>query len=321
MQTLQTLYPPFQPNNTYRLAVTPPHEIYIEESGNPAGIPILYVHGGPGTGASEDSRRYFDPKIYRIILFDQRGSGRSTPTAELKNNTTQDLIADMEAIRKMLQIEKWILFGGSWGSTLSLIYAETYSQHVNGLILRGIFLGRLEELSWLYSHDGGAREIFPDYWEDFLAPIPKEYRHSPLPFYSELLNSNDKQLRLKAARSWSLWEGRMLSVQPRPDLVEKISQDDTAINFARIGCHYMMNDCFLEHNQILRDINKIQNLPGIIVQGRYDIVCPLISAWDLHKAWPKSQLKIIEASGHSSSEPGITDGLITATQTIINLIK
>jgi proline iminopeptidase len=312
-----TLYPPIKPYAQNRLAVEPPHELYIEECGNPEGLPILVVHGGPGAGLNEDYRRYFDPTIYRIILFDQRGAGQSTPHAELAGNTTQALAHDMEAIREFLNVKQWILFGGSWGSTLSLVYAETYPQQVRSLILRGIFLCRPQEIRWFYEE--GARHIFPDYWEEFIAPIPEDQRHNLIQNYYELLTGPNEVARMAAAKAWSIWEARCATLEPNKKIVEYLANPHTALSISRIECHYFLHNSFLEPNQILRNIEKIQDIPGIIVHGRYDIVCPLENAWDLHKAWPHSELHIIRNAGHSAGEPGIVDALVRATQKMSSL--
>lgn len=315
---LQTHYPPIQPYAQHYLNVDPPHQLYIEECGNPKGLPILYIHGGPGAGCSEDSRRFFDPDIYRIILFDQRGAGRSTPAGELPGNDTQSLINDIEAIRELLNIERWILFGGSWGSTLSLVYAQAYPEQVLGLILRGIFLGRAEDLDWLI-HTSGAKRIFPDFWQEFISPIPENYQHNIIPFYYDLLTNQDKNIQLQAAQIWSTWEARIASLMPREKLIKEFTKPEISLNCSRIECHYFINNCFLEPNQILHNMKKIQHLPAIIIHGRYDMVCPFDNAWELHQAWPKSELTIVTA-GHSASEPAVTDALIRATGKMSQLL-
>lgn len=309
---LLELYPPIEPYTRHYLAVELPHHLYIEECGNPQGIPILYLHGGPGSGCSEDSRRFFDPALYRIILFDQRGAGKSTPTAELQHNNTQALITDIETIRQLLKIERWILFGGSWGSTLSLLYAQTYPQHVLALILRSIFLARQQDLDWLFNGKG-LNHVFPDYWQEFIAAIPASHHHSPATHYYQLLTQNNEQIRLNAAKSWANWEGNCVSLQPRPVTFQ--------LQQACIECHYVVNNCFLGPNQILANMGKIQHIPGIIIHGRYDMVCLLENAWMLHQAWPKSALNIIPSAGHSGSEPGIRDALIRATRKIAKTLS
>jgi proline iminopeptidase len=311
-----TLYPALKPYAKHRLAVESPHNLYIEECGNPDGLPIVVVHGGPGAGLSEDYRRYFDPNVYRIILFDQRGAGHSTPHAELAGNTTAALVHDMEAIRELLDIKQWFLLGGSWGSTLALVYAQTHPQRVLGLILRGIFLCRPQEIKWFY--EDGARKIFPDYWEDFIAPIPLGQRHNLIQTYYEFLTSPNEIARMAAAKAWATWEARCATLEPSQQSLDYLTNPHTALSISRIECHYFRNNSFMEPDQILRNIEKIQHISGIIVHGRYDIVCPVENAWDLHKVWPNSQLHIIRNAGHSGMEPGIVDGLIRATQQMAN---
>lgn len=297
------------------LAVDNPHEIYVEECGNPNGIPVLFVHGGPGTGCTEDHRRYFDPNVYRIVLFDQRGCGRSIPHLELSGNTTQNLIKDMEKIRETLQIDRWVLFGGSWGSTLSLVYAETHPDRVLGLILRGIFLNRHEDIQWLFG-GGGANKIFPEQWQEFLSIIPDNLHHNPLLAYHEILTGDDEVTRMAAAKHWASWEGACSTLEPNKHVLELLKSPHTALGLACIECHYFMNNCFLEPNQILHNIDRIQDIPSIIVHGRYDIVCSLDNAWQLHQAWPTSELNIVRDAGHSACEPGIIDALVRATKNI-----
>lgn len=273
---------------------------------------MLFVHGGPGAGCEPYHRRFFDPNVYRIILFDQRGSGHSTPHAELQGNTTQTLVSDMERVREHLGIERWVLFGGSWGSTLALVYAETHPERVLGLILRGIFLCRPREIRWFYQE--GANHIFPDYWQDFLRPIPEKERDDLLHAYYRVLAGTDEIARMAAAKAWSLWEGRTLTLLENRSVVDHFSDPRTALSLARIECHYFVHDSFLAPNQILRDAHRLHNIPGVIVHGRYDIVCPLESAWDLHKAWPQAEFKIIPNAGHAASEKGITDALMRAAE-------
>ena len=307
---MRTRYPDIKPYAEHRLTVEPPHALYVEECGNPAGVPVLFVHGGPGAGCEPYHRRFFNPEWYRIILFDQRGAGRSTPHAELEGNTTQALVADMERIRVLLGIERWVLFGGSWGSTLSLVYAETHPERVLGLILRGIFLCRPREIEWFYQ--AGANRIFPDYWQDFLRPIPEGERDHLVPAYHRVLTGPDQVARLAAAKAWSGWEGRMLTLLENPFVLDHFTNAHTALSLARIECHYFMHDSFLEPNQILRDAYRLKDIPGVIVHGRYDMVCPVESAWELHQAWPQAQLNIVPGSGHAASEPGTTHALIEA---------
>jgi proline iminopeptidase len=309
---MQSLYPQIKPYARHTLSVEEPHLLYVDESGQPDGLPVLFVHGGPGAGCDALSRRFFDPELYRIVTFDQRGCGRSMPHASLQNNTTADLIADMERIREHLGIEQWVLFGGSWGSTLSLAYAQTHPERVLALILRGIFLCRPEDFRWFYQE--GASRMFPDYWEDYLAPIPSAERGDLMQAFHKRLTGDDEIAQMQAARAWSMWEGRTASLRPNPQLVERFH--DRALSIARIECHYFVNQAFLEPGQLLRDMPKIAHLPGVIVHGRYDVICPLDNAWALHKAWPNSELQIIRDAGHAASEPGIADALVRAADQI-----
>lgn len=305
------LFPPIAPAKEYRIAVDPPHALYVEECGNPHGLPVLFVHGGPGAGCESYHRRFFDPAKYRIILFDQRGSGRSTPHACLEANTTQSLVADMEALRTQLGVERWVLFGGSWGSTLSLVYAEAYPERVLGLILRGIFLCRPHEIRWFYQE--GANRLFPDYWQDFIAPIPANERHDLVRAHHRRLTGDDLEARRRCAQAWSLWEGRTSTLQPQKAVTDFFGSAHTALSLARIEAHYFIHDSFLEPDQILGHAGRLRNIPGIIVHGRYDAVCPLENAWELHRAWPRARLEIIPDAGHSAMEPGTTHALLRAT--------
>lgn len=309
---MKPLYPPLKVNDQFMLPVSSLHQVYVEESGTKEGIPVLFVHGGPGGGTCPDDRRYFDPERYRIILFDQRGCGRSTPFGSIEDNTPQALVSDIEIIRERLGIEQWLLFGGSWGSTLSLLYAQKYPQRVMGLILRGIFLGRPKELAWLYQY--GASEIFADYWEDFILPIPEEERDNLIAAFYKRLTGEDELARMNAAKHWSQWEGQCATLHPCKTVLEKFTNTRTALSLALLETHYFINNCFLEPNQILRDAYKLEGIPGIIVHGRYDIICPFESARALHLAWPNSELFIIRDAGHSAAEPGITDALVNATE-------
>ncbi|QRK11867.1 prolyl aminopeptidase [Archangium violaceum] len=308
----RTLYPPLEPYNTGRLRVSALHEVYFEESGNPKGKPVVFVHGGPGGGTDPKQRRFFDPAAYRIVLFDQRGCGKSTPHACVEENTTWHLVEDMETLRRHLGIERWQVFGGSWGSTLALAYAQTHPERVTELVLRGIFLLREQEIHWFYQH--GAHTLFPDAWEDFLAPIPPEERGNLLHAYHRRLMSEDARVRQEAARAWSVWEARTSYLQPNPDAVARFGEDAFSLAFARIESHYFVNGAFLRsRTQLLDDVPRIRHIPGVIVQGRYDVPCPVESAWALHKAWPEAELKIIPDAGHSAYEPGIAAALVEAT--------
>ena len=316
---MRSLYPSIKPYNQFELNVTPPHKLYVEESGKPDGIPVVFLHGGPGSGCEPYHRQFFNPEKYRIILFDQRGAGRSTPHAELKNNTTQELIADIEAIRVKLGIEQWVVFGGSWGSTLALVYAQTHPDRVFHLILRGIFLCRQREIDWFYQE--GASRIFPDIWEKYLATIPVEERGNMVKAYYSRLTSNDEFTRMQAAKAWSLWEGRTATLTNRKSVIDHFGDAHTALSLARIECHYFVNNSFLTENQILNDVDKLSDIPGTIVQGRYDIICPMESAWELHQAWSNSILKIIPDAGHAASEPGITAELVKTCDDLAHQIE
>jgi proline iminopeptidase len=307
---MMALFPDIKPFVTHSLAVDPPHVLYVEECGNPAGLPVLFIHGGPGGGCEPYHRRFFDPDIYRAVLFDQRGCGRSTPHAEVSGNNTWALVADIERIREHLGIERWLLFGGSGGSTLALAYAETHPERVLGMVLRGIFLCRPHEIRWFYQE--GASRLFPDYWKEYLRQIPEEERGDLLRAYHRRLFGEDEVARMAAAKAWSRWEGRTSTLLPRKEIVDHFSDPYTALALARIECHYFVNDSFLEPNQLLRDAHRLASIPGIIVHGRYDVVCPVENAWELHQVWPGSELRIIPDAGHSAAEPGITDALLRA---------
>jgi proline iminopeptidase len=313
MQTtdLRDFYPPIEPFNKGFLKVSEIHNIYYEEVGNPKGKPVVFLHGGPGGGVSPDHRRYFDPAVYRIVLFDQRGAGQSTPCAELRENTTWDLVADTEKIRELLKIDKWVVFGGSWGSTLALAYAITHPEKVKGLILRGIFLCRPSEIKWFYQE--GASQIFPDVWDEYLKVIPENERHDLVAAYHKRLTHENRDIRLQAAKAWSKWEAATSRLYMDPNAVDEFEDPDFALSFARIECHYFTNNAFFKtNNWLLENIEKIRHIPGFIVQGRYDVVCPARSAWDLHKAWPEAKFNIIADSGHAASEPGTRSALIRA---------
>lgn len=309
------LYPEIEPYARHRLAVDEPHELYLEESGNPDGIPVLVVHGGPGGGCEDYHRRFFDAERFRIILMDQRGAGRSTPLAELEGNSTDTLVQDMETIRQFLGIDRWLLFGGSWGSTLSLVYAEAYPERVLGLVLRGIFLCRPRDIQWFYQE--GASRVFPDYWQDFLAPIPEAERGDMVTAYYRRLTSANELEQIQAAKAWSIWEGRCATLHPNAKVVEHFGHPHVAIALARIECHYFMNNAFLEPDQIVRDAGRLADIPGVIVHGRYDMVCPLDNALALHQAWPEAELHIIRGAGHSASEPAIVDALLRGVEEVV----
>lgn len=306
-----SLYPEIKPYARHELAVDAPHVLYVDESGSPDGLPVIFIHGGPGAGCDAASRRWFDPQLYRIVTFDQRGCGRSTPHASLELNSTWDLVADMERIREHLGIDQWVLFGGSWGSTLALAYAQTHPERVLGMVLRGVFLCRPHEIQWFYQE--GASRLFPDYWEDYIAPIPEAERGNLVEAFYKRLTGFDQIAQLHAAKAWSIWEGRTATLRPNTQVVDRFADAMRALSIARIECHYFINDAFLEDNQLLRDMPKIAEIPGIIVHGRYDVICPLENAWQLHQNWPASELHIIRDAGHAAGEPGITDALVRAT--------
>jgi proline iminopeptidase len=309
---MRELYPPIEPFDRGFLKVSDLHTIYHEQVGNRDGKKALFLHGGPGGGLDEDYRRYFHPDRWHLTLFDQRGSGKSTPHAELRENTTWDLVGDIERLRVHLGIDRWTVFGGSWGSTLALAYAETHPDRCAGLILRGIFLLRRKELLWFYQD--GASALFPEAWDEYLRPIPEVERGDMMSAYHRRLTSPDPAVRAAAARAWSIWEGSTSRLHPDPDLVEKYGGGEFADAFARIECHYFVNGAFLHSDaQLLDDVARIAHLPGVIVQGRYDVVCPAVSAWELHKRWPGSRLVLVPDAGHSIKEPGILSALVDAT--------
>lgn len=306
------LYPAIKEYASHMLKVDDLHTIYVEESGEPDGIPILFLHGGPGSGSQPHHRCYFDPKRYRIILFDQRGCGKSTPHLCLENNTTHDLLEDIEKIREHLGIKKWMLFGGSWGATLALLYAEKHPNLVQGIIVRGTFLGRQKELDWLFKPDGAAK-FFPDYWDKFLDPIPEDRRHDLLQAYYDLMHGADELKHMAVAKTWGMWEADLSTLDFNRDNEKKFTDPHFAICLAAIETHYFINNIFIEENQILRDAHKLKGIPGIIIHGRYDMVCPLINSYDLAAAWPDAKLEIVRHAGHVAREPALTSALIQAT--------
>lgn len=308
---MQQLYPAIEPYKVHHVPVSDGHTLYVEECGNADGLPAVFLHGGPGAGCEAYHRQFFDPGIYRIVLFDQRGCGRSTPHASLLGNTTQALIEDIEALRQQLCIDRWLVFGGSWGSTLALAYAEAHPERVLGLVLRGIFLCRHRDIHWFYQE--GASFLLPDQWQDFLQPIPVEERHDMVGAYYRRLTGDDELAMMAAAKAWSIWEGRSSTLLPRRAVVDHFASSKTALSLARIECHYFMNDSFMKPDQLLANAGCLADIPGVVVHGRYDLVCPLEQAWLLHQAWPQSRLEIIQDAGHSATEPGIVDALVTAT--------
>ena len=308
------LYAPIRPYASGRLRVSPLHELYYEESGNRRGKPVVFLHGGPGGGTDPKMRRFFDPKRYRIVLFDQRGCGKSTPNASLVDNTTWHLVEDIEALRTHLGIDCWQVFGGSWGSTLALAYAQTHPARVTELVLRGIFLLRRWELSWFYQDPGGAAALFPDLWEAYVAPIPLAERHDMVAAYYRRLTSPEPATLTAAARAWSIWEGATSYLRQNPGYVAQFADASYAAAFARIECHYFLNRGFMRSDsQLLEDVARLRHIPAVIAQGRYDVVCPLRSAWDLHRAWPEADLRIVPDAGHSAFEAGTVHELVSAT--------
>ncbi|WP_017720541.1 prolyl aminopeptidase [Kamptonema formosum] len=309
---MRELYPPIEPYRQGTLQVSDLHTLHFEESGNPQGKPVIVLHGGPGGGCLPSYRQYFDPSRWRTVMFDQRGCGKSTPHAELRENTTWDLVSDIEKLREHLGIDQWTVFGGSWGSTLSLAYSQTHPSRCSGLILRGIFMLRQEELRWFYQE--GASYIFPEAWEEYLKPIPPEERSDLISAYHKRLTGPDPKIRLEAARAWSIWEGSTSRLLPDSQLVQRFGETQFAEAFARIECHYFVNKGFFEpENQLLLNAGRIRHIPGFIAHGRYDMVCPVKNAWELHKVWPEAELRIVPDAGHSMSEPGIRSALIEAT--------
>lgn len=315
----RSLYPPIEPYETGMLDVGEGHRLYWELCGNPSGKPVVFLHGGPGGGSSPDHRRQFNPDEYKILVFDQRGCGRSTPYASLENNTTWDLVEDIEKLRtQVANVEKWQVFGGSWGSTLALAYAETHPERTTELVLRGIFLFEQYELDWMYKA-GGASQIYPDKFEEFIAPIPAAEQGDLIEAYRKRLTSNDRETELAAAKAWSKWEGDIVTLLPSPETIEHFTSPEVAVAVARIENHYMANHGWLQEGQLLRNADKLRGIPGIIVQGRHDTCTPPVAAWKLKQAWPEVELNIIPDAGHLFSEPGVTDGLVRATDRLAGL--
>ncbi|HEV2803256.1 MAG TPA: prolyl aminopeptidase [Pyrinomonadaceae bacterium] len=309
---MRDLYPAIEPYDQGMLPVSPVHTLYYEQSGNPEGLPVVFLHGGPGGGTVPDYRRFFDPAAYRIVLFDQRGAGKSTPHANLEENTTWHLVADIERIREHLGVESWVVFGGSWGSTLALAYAQTHPERALALVLRGIFLCRPKEIQWFYQE--GASAIYPDAWEHYVRVIPEAERGDLLGAFYRRLTSEDEATRLEAARAWSVWEGSTSKLYPDEDFISHFGDPQFALAFARIECHYFTHNAFFDtDNYLIENVGKIRHIPAVIVQGRYDVVCPLMSAWELHRAWPEAEFRIIPDAGHSALEPGTRAALIEAT--------
>ena len=313
-QRPRSLYPRIRPFDTGRLRVSPVHELYYEQSGNPRGKPVVFLHGGPGGGTSPEQRRFFDPKRYRIILFDQRGCGRSTPHADLTENTTWHLVEDMETLRRHLGIDVWQVFGGSWGSTLALAYAQTHPKRVSELVLRGIFMLRRWELEWFYQDPHGCGALYPDLWAVYAAVIPPKERHDMIGAYYRRLTSRNPATIARAARAWSVWEGATAYLRHNAAAVAEFEDPLYAAAFARIECHYFVNGGFFKQDdQLLRNVRRIRHIPGTIVHGRYDVICPVRNAWELSQAWPEAQLHIVPDAGHSAFEKGMVHELVTAT--------
>lgn len=308
---MRTLYPEIEPYEHGMLDVGDGHRVYWELCGNPKGKPVVFLHGGPGGGFSPSQRRFFDPEKYRILLFDQRGCGRSQPYASLEANTTWHLVADIERLREMIGVEKWMVFGGSWGSTLALAYAETHPDRVSELVLRGIFTLRRAELLWYYQE--GASWMFPDKWERFLAPIPVEERNDMMAAYRKRLTHSDPAVQQEAARAWSLWEGETITLMPDQGYTDQFGDAHYALAFARIENHYFVNEGFFEEGQLIRNAHRLKDIPAVIIQGRYDVATPAKTAWDLHKAWPEAKFVMVPDAGHAGSEPGIAHHLVEAT--------
>lgn len=309
---MSALYPPIEPYQQGWLSVGDGHEIYYEQCGNPDGKPCLFVHGGPGGGSSPSARQFFDPERYRIIVFDQRGCGRSRPHASLHANTTWDLVADIERLRAALGVEKWLVFGGSWGSTLALAYAQQHPAQVSELVLRGIFLLRPQEIHWFYQH--GASELYPDAWEQYVKPIPESERNDLVSAFHRRLTGSDHAAQLEAARAWSVWEASCSFLRQNPDFIAHLDAPEAALAMARIECHYFVNGGFLDsQNQLLEHIDRIRHIPAVIVQGRYDVVCPPTTAWALHRTWPEADFQLIADAGHSAFDPANARALVAAT--------
>jgi len=315
---MMILYPDIKPYREQRFDTGSHHVLHVEESGNKDGIPVLFLHGGPGSACEPFHRRFFDPDKYRIILFDQRGCGRSTPHANVESNTTQDLIDDIERIRGELEVDSLVLFGGSWGTTLGLLYAQQYPDNVSAMILRGVFLARQRDLDWIYKD--GANRIFPDAWHEFTKNIAPEEQCDLLQAYKKLLSGNNELARMAAAKSWSAWEGHCATLRPNITVMDHFAEPHTALSMARMEVHYFSNKAFIEENQILDNMAGVADIPGIIVHGRYDMICPLENATSLHHQWPASELQIIRDAGHASSEAGIVDALVRATDSIAKIV-
>ncbi len=312
------LFPAIQPGETWQFPVSDKHTLYLEECGNPDGVPIVFLHGGPGGSCEPGHRRFFNPERYRIILFDQRGSGKSKPHASLEDNTTADLVEDLEKIREFLNIDRWVVFGGSWGSTLSLVYAQTHPQRVLGLIVRGVFLARDTDVKWFYQ--GGAARIFPEAWRHFLEPIPENERDDLITAYYKRLTSDNEIVRMGAAKAWSIWEGSAATLKPDKRVVNHFSDPHIALSIARIECHYFHHSSFLRPNQILEDMHRVKHIPGFIVHGRYDMICPIEQAILLSQNWSEKRLRVIDNAGHAAIEPDISKALVDSCNRMLEIL-
>ncbi|MET0397027.1 MAG: prolyl aminopeptidase [Longimicrobiaceae bacterium] len=305
------LYPPVRVRRKGRLQVSPLHSLYWEESGNPGGRPLLYLHGGPGGGTHSGHRRFFDPAAYRIVLFDQRGCGRSTPRGCVDENTTWYSVDDVERLREMLGVERWVLFGGSWGSALALAYAQRFPERVSAMVLYGIFLLRPSEIRWFYQD--GASHVFPEAWEEFVRPIPHAERHDLVAAFHRRLTGSDPAVVAEAARAWSVWEGSTSRLYPDLEWIGRFAEEEFAVPYARVECHYMAHGGFFQPDQLLDGVDHIRGVPAVLVQGRYDMVCPAVTAWELHRRWPEAELRVVPGAGHSALEPAMVDALVRAT--------
>ncbi|RUQ91535.1 prolyl aminopeptidase [Legionella septentrionalis] len=312
---MRTLFPPIKPYLCHKLPVAKPHVLYFEETGNPHGAPVIVLHSGPGAGGDPHLRRFFDPELYRIIIFDQRGCGRSTPHAEIRKNTTQDLLDDIESIKNYLNIDRFVLFGAGWGSLLALLYAEQYPHQITALLLHQVFLGRQEDIDWFYQH--GANQIYPDYWEEFISMVPMEKRDAIPEYYRQCLQGQNELARMAAAKNWGLWQAHCSSMQPHHQVIDQFSDPHFALVLATVESHYIQHRYFIRENQVLEDAYKIRHIPSYLIHGRYDMVCPLAGAWLLNQILPASNLIIVRDAGHSDREAGIIDALIQAGYDIL----
>lgn len=314
---MHILYPSIKPYAVHNIAVHKPHVLYVEETGNPEGIPLIALHAGPGAGGDTHLRRFFDPQYYRIIIFDQRGCGQSTPHAVFKNNTTQDLLDDIETIREYLGLDHFVLFGGGWGSLLALLYAEMYPQQITALLLHQVYLGRQQDIDWFYKR--GASEVYPDYWQEFISNIPTEELNTIPLYYSKCLQGTNELARMAAAKNWGVWQARCSSLQPHLNILDQYSDPHFALALATLESHYINHHYFIEENQIITNAHKIRHIPCYLVHGRYDMVCPLAGAWSLQQALPAANLLIVRDAGHSDREAGIIDALVYASKEVLKL--